>query len=107
MAGTHPAERIDPGTVAVAERRGLPLPAVEPRALSELARDDDLVVTVCDLAHEEAAVDGDLHWSVPDPVRSGTPAAFDAAYEELAARVSGLAARLIGAIPAPGSPSRG
>ena len=36
----------------------------------------------------------DLHWSVPDPVRTGTPAAFDRAYDELTRRVSDLAPRL-------------
>jgi ArsR family transcriptional regulator, arsenate/arsenite/antimonite-responsive transcriptional repressor / arsenate reductase (thioredoxin) len=49
---------------------------------------------VCDLAHEELGDRADLHWSVPDPARTGTPAAFDAAYEELTRRVSDLAPRL-------------
>ncbi|KAB2810983.1 metalloregulator ArsR/SmtB family transcription factor [Pimelobacter simplex] len=100
-AGTHPAERIDAGAVDVATRRGLPLPRIRPRQLSDIAGAGtdgstarDLIVTVCDLAHEELAVPNRLHWSVPDPVRLGTPEAFDAAYDELEARVVGLAARL-------------
>jgi ArsR family transcriptional regulator, arsenate/arsenite/antimonite-responsive transcriptional repressor / arsenate reductase (thioredoxin) len=93
-AGTHPAERIDPGAIAVAERYGLPLRRLRPRPIAEVADASDLVVTVCDLAHEELADRADLHWSVPDPARTGTPAAFDAAYEELSRRVSDLAPRL-------------
>lgn len=93
-AGTHPADRIDAGAIETAERHGLPLPRVKPRALADVARDGDLIVTVCDLAHEELAVPNELHWSVPDPVRVGTPAAFDAAYDEIEGRVTALAARL-------------
>ncbi|KHL17063.1 protein-tyrosine-phosphatase [Mumia flava] len=93
-AGTHPAEAIDPGALDVARRRALPLPRRRPRALVDVAEAGDLVVTVCDLAHEELAVPNDLHWSVPDPVRIGTPAAFDTAYDELEGRVTALAARL-------------
>lgn len=93
-AGTHPAERIDPGAIEVAERRGLPLPRIRPRAFGDVASDGDLVVTVCDLAHEELAVPNELHWSVPDPVRVGTPSAYDAAYDEIESRVATLVTRL-------------
>jgi protein-tyrosine-phosphatase/DNA-binding HxlR family transcriptional regulator len=93
-AGTHPAERIDPGTVAAAERHHLPLRRVRPRPIADVAEAGDLVITVCDLAHEELGQRADLHWSVPDPARTGTPAAFDAAYAELTRRVSDLAPRL-------------
>jgi protein-tyrosine-phosphatase len=55
--------------------------------------DGDLVITVCDRAHEE--VGGDLHWSIPDPVPAGNDAAFDRALQELDHRVSELAPRLI------------
>ena len=95
-AGTHPAEQIDPGAVAVAGRHQLPLPSVAPRHLEEVLTEGDMVVTVCDLAHEEldpAMTSTRLHWSIPDPVRDGTTAAFDAAYDELAARVVDLAQR--------------
>jgi protein-tyrosine-phosphatase len=46
---------------------------------------------VCDSAHEELASRDAIHWSVPDPVVAGTPQAFDAAYDELAARIGALA----------------
>lgn len=93
-AGTHPADRIDGGAVAAAGRHGLPLPPVRPRHLSEVATDGDLVVTVCDVAHEELGVASRLHWSIPDPTRLGTTAAYDAAYNEIASRVADLAPRL-------------
>ncbi|MDH2413041.1 helix-turn-helix domain-containing protein [Nocardioides sp. CER19] len=94
-AGTHPAERIDPGAVEAAGRRQLPLPRVRPQHLDEVLRDGDVVVTVCDRAHEELRPTAAtrLHWSIPDPVRVGTEAAYDAAYDELAARVVDLAQR--------------
>ena len=93
-AGTHPAQRIDPGALAAAERHHLPLRRLRPRHLNDVADARDLVVTVCDLAHEELAGGADLHWSVPDPAATGTPSAFDAAYDELTRRVSDLAPRL-------------
>jgi protein-tyrosine-phosphatase/DNA-binding transcriptional ArsR family regulator len=90
-AGTHPAEAIHPGTVAAAARHGLALTAPAPRAFSDVVRDEDLVVTVCDIAHEEIRSMGRLHWSVADPVLVGTDAAFDATVAELAQRVDSLA----------------
>lgn len=92
-AGTHPAEAIAAGAIATAERHGLPLPESAPQHLADVAADTDLIVTVCDAAHEELGSDA-LHWSIPDPVPSGTDAAFDAAYEDLAARIEALAARV-------------
>jgi protein-tyrosine-phosphatase/DNA-binding HxlR family transcriptional regulator len=89
-AGTHPAAVIHPGAVAVAGRRSLPLPRRRPRAAEEVLADGDLIVTVCDRAHEELSGVAGLHWSVPDPVAPGTEAAFDAAFDELAARVAAL-----------------
>ena len=93
-AGTHPADRIDPGAVDTAHRHALPLRRVRPQHLDEVRDDRDFVITVCDHAHEELGSLPDLHWSVPDPVPVGTPAAFDAALDELTHRVNGLAPRL-------------
>lgn len=103
-AGTHPADRIAPGAVAVARRRRLPLRQVRPRPLDDVLADDDLVVTVCDSAHEElrhrrTAARHSLHWSVPDPVAVGTDAAFDEAYEHVAARVEQLVPRVTPTVP--------
>lgn len=92
--GTHPAERIDAGAIAAAERHHLALPDAQPRVLSDVLTDTDFVVTVCDNAHEELGVTGNLHWSIPDPVRIGTAAAFDTTYAELQRRISEMAPRL-------------
>jgi len=92
-AGTHPAATIAAGAIATAERHGLVLPARTPQGIAEVAADTDLVITVCDAAHEELGTDA-LHWSIPDPVAVGTDAAFDAAFDELAIRVNALASRL-------------
>lgn len=96
-AGTHPAERIDPGAVSAAERHGLSFHAERPRPIADVLDPDDYVITVCDAAHEEMGAVPALHWSVPDPVRVGTDAAFDAAYEEIVRRVEGLAPRVTAA----------
>jgi protein-tyrosine-phosphatase len=93
-AGTHPASAIDGGAIDAARRHDLPLPRVRPRHLSEAQHDGDLVVTVCDLAHEELNGLAAVHWSVADPVRGGTPVAFDAALAELDRRVTRLAPRV-------------
>ncbi|OJX63553.1 MAG: ArsR family transcriptional regulator [Micrococcales bacterium 73-13] len=93
-AGTHPAEQIEPGAIAAANRHGLTLQARTPRGLDDVLGADDFVVTVCDTAHEELGDAGRVHWSVPDPVRDGSDAAFDAAFEDIAARIQSLAPRL-------------
>ena len=93
-AGTHPGERISPAAMATADRHGLDLPRVGPRLWTNLLRDDDLLITVCDRAHEELGDLGWAHWSVPDPVVIGTDAAFDAALDELAWRVDALVPRM-------------
>lgn len=93
-AGTHPAERVHPGAIAAAGRAGLRLSDGAPRALGGLAELPNLVVTVCDQAHEELAPDVSwLHWSIPDPVASGSRAAFDATIAELRVRIGALAQR--------------
>ena len=52
-AGTHPADAIAPGATAAARRHGLTLAQVRPRSLDEVLQHGDLVITVCDNAHEE------------------------------------------------------
>ncbi len=93
-AGTHPGERINPRAVAVAKRHGLTLPEIAPRPLSAAIQEGDLVITVCDRAHEELGDLGWAHWSVPDPVEVDADEAFEAAYEDLATRVVALAPRV-------------
>lgn len=93
-AGTHPANAIDPGAVEAARRRLIPLPRLRPRHIADVAVDGDLIVTVCDLAHEELGGLAAVHWSIPDPVPAGDPASFDVALDELARRVRQFAPRL-------------
>jgi hypothetical protein len=63
--------------------------------------DGDLVVVVCDNAHEE--LDPRLlrlHWSIPDPVRVDTDAAFeDAAFEDAYANIGQCVHRLANLTP--------
>lgn len=94
-AGTHPARGIAGGARRTARRHGLTLVQERPRLLEEVAADGDYVVAVCDRAYEELEPSAvRAHWSVPDPVRVGRQAAFEAAYDDLAARVAHLAPRL-------------
>jgi protein-tyrosine-phosphatase/DNA-binding HxlR family transcriptional regulator len=93
-AGPPRGAAIDPGAIDVARRHQLPLPRRRPRHISGTREDGDLVITVCDLAHEELGELAALHWSVPDPVPSGDAGSFDAALDELSRRVGQLAPRL-------------
>ncbi|GAA1298407.1 helix-turn-helix domain-containing protein [Saccharothrix xinjiangensis] len=90
-AGTRPAARVHPLAVATAEANGLSLARAHPRHVDQVVRSDDLVVAVCDNAHEELDPADRLHWSVPDPAAVGTEDAFDTAYRDLADRVERLA----------------
>ena len=96
-AGTHPAPVIAAGAIAAAERHHLPLRRLRPRHIDEVQEDGDLVVTVCDLAHEELGHRPAVHWSVPDPVPAGDPGSFDAALAELRHRIERFAPRLAAA----------
>lgn len=96
-AGTHPADAIAAGAIAAAGRYHLPLRRLRPRHIDEVQEDGDLVVTVCDLAHEELGRPPALHWSVPDPVPAGDPGSFDAALAELSHRIERFAPRLAAA----------
>jgi ArsR family transcriptional regulator, arsenate/arsenite/antimonite-responsive transcriptional repressor / arsenate reductase (thioredoxin) len=93
-AGTHPAARIEPGAIAAARRHRLAMRRLRPCHIGEVQQEGDLVITVCDMAHEELGRQAAVHWSVPDPVPAGDPASFDAALAELSHRVERLAPRL-------------
>ncbi len=69
-AGTDPATAVHPQAIEAARRHDLPLRARRPRHISDVLRPTDLVIAVCDNAHEELPADlHRLHWSIPDPVR--------------------------------------
>ena len=90
-AGTHPVDRVHPEAVAAASRAGLDLSRAEPR-MFEAAGRGELIVTVCDQAHEELVPEpGWWHWSLPDPVEDGRAAAFDAVINELDDRIRAVA----------------
>ena len=52
-AGTHPAGRVHPRAVTVGRRHGLRLSGAAPTRTDEVLDRTDLVVAVCDNAHEE------------------------------------------------------
>lgn len=92
-AGTRPAACVHPLAVTTARGRGVSLSRACTAHVDDVLRRDDLVVAVCDNAHEELGPQGAdrLHWSVPDPARSGTGAAFERAFHDIADRISRLA----------------
>ncbi|MFI7575402.1 helix-turn-helix domain-containing protein [Micromonospora sp. NPDC049497] len=92
-AGTKPAGHVHPRAVAVAHQHGLTIDPTGTAHVSDVVRDEDLVIAVCDSAHEELTGSSRprLHWSVPDPVRVDTDDAFEAAFADLAARVDRVA----------------
>lgn len=96
-AGTHPADAIHRRARDTAKRHKLSLGAGT-QQVAQVRAKDDLVVAVCDQAHEELAATGEsgaIHWSIPDPVRHDTTQAFEAAFDDIRARV----VRLAGAWP--------
>jgi len=97
-AGTHPGPSVNPGAIAAAERHHVRLAAdARPRALADVVRPSDYIVSVCDRAHETLGGLDDVHWSVRDPAVVATPEAFDRTVEELRRRVEFVAARLTAA----------
>ena len=72
-------------------RHHLPLRRLRPRHIDEVQQDADLVVTVCDLAHEELGQRPAVLWSVPDPVPAGDPGSFAAALADLRHRIERFA----------------
>ncbi len=94
-AGTDPADRVHPGAIAAARRHKLPMSRPSTHRLSDVLLASDVLIALCDEAHEELAGTSDrqvLHWSVRDPVRVGTDRAFDEAFEQIAVRVRRAAA---------------
>lgn len=100
-AGTEPARRVHPLAVATARGHGLSLGRARTAHIDGVVQPGDLIVAVCDNAHEhldqvagelvgEQAADR-LHWSVPDPAPLGTADAFDSVFRDLADRIDRLA----------------
>lgn len=94
-AGTQPGSRVHPGAIGAARRHHLQLRPSTPRDLRQVLTPGDLVVAVCDNAHEALPASlPRLHWSVADPARSGRATDFDAAIDELTERIHRLAPNL-------------
>lgn len=95
-AGTHPAAEVHPEAVAAATRRGLQMRPRTPQHLNDVVvAPTDLVIAVCDNAHEELPADRRrIHWSVPDPARGSGKQAFDRALDDLTDRIDRLASTL-------------
>lgn len=90
-AGTKPADHVHPGAVEAARRHNVALRPTKPRHLNDVLDPQDLVIAVCDNAHEELPADlRRIHWSVRDPVRTAQPVAFDEAMTDLTARITRL-----------------
>jgi ArsR family transcriptional regulator, arsenate/arsenite/antimonite-responsive transcriptional repressor / arsenate reductase (thioredoxin) len=82
---------VRPGAVAAARRHSLSLDPAGPRRLDDVLRPGDLVIAVCDNAHEKLPAELDrLHWSIADPAGDRHAAAFDRAVRELTARITRL-----------------
>jgi protein-tyrosine-phosphatase/DNA-binding HxlR family transcriptional regulator len=92
-AGTQPARRVHPRAVKIAHRHGLALDPTGTAHVADVVHDGELVIAVCDNAHEDLTADvrSRLHWSVPDPIKVNTDRAFEAAYTDLAGRIDRLA----------------
>lgn len=93
-AGTQPADRVHPRAQKVARRHGLNLDRARTAHVTDVIDRDDLVIAVCDNAHEHLSVQPRLHWSVPDPAPADTDAAFESAYTDIAGRIDRLATAL-------------
>ena len=94
-AGADPDLRIAPEAVEAARVHGLGSLSGRPRGLAEVAGDPDLVVSLCDRANESGEITTGrtrLHWSIPDPLRTDDPQAFDRTVAELRSRIGTLAA---------------
>lgn len=89
--GTHPATRVHPRAVMVARRHGLDLSTARPRLAADVLAGNELIIAVCDRAYEDLK-DKPVHWSIPDPVLADAAGAFESAYDDIADRVTRLAA---------------
>lgn len=95
-AGTDPADRVHQRAIEVAAAHGLDLTDARPRHLEDVDVPVALVVTVCDRAHEAGRwpTAPIRHWSVPDPLESADPDAFERAYTLIDRRVDRLVAEV-------------
>ncbi len=91
-AGTHPAQRVHPGAIRAATRFGVDLRGMTPKGYDDVVSQPDMVVSVCDRAHEagDSWPTATLHWSIPDPVEASSGEAFQIAFTDIAERIDRL-----------------
>jgi arsenate reductase len=98
-AGSHPTGEVNPRTLALLSREGIPIDGLHSKSWDNLPT-PDIVITVCSSAAGETcpAYLGPVlrsHWGVDDPAHvAGTDAqidaAFDNAYDTLRRRIEAL-----------------
>ncbi|MDE3172186.1 MAG: arsenate reductase ArsC [Gemmatimonadota bacterium] len=86
-AGTKPAERVNPGAIAVLCDHGIDWVGRRPKTIDEIHDEPwDLVITVCDDAKESCPVFPGhptfAHWGMPDPAAVDDGAARTQAFRE-------------------------
>jgi arsenate reductase len=101
-AGSHPTGQVNPRTLALLAREGIPAGGLRSKSWDNLQVTPDIVITVCASAAGEAcpAYLGPVlrsHWGVDDPAHAtGTDAeidaAFDKAYQTLRKRIEAFLA---------------
>ena len=90
LRGTHPGDRFNPGALAAA-RVTTSSCRTRRRGYCDTLDDGDLVSHRVRPGYEDLHDTAWAHWSVPDPVPSGSRAAFDAAHDVLAERIAFMA----------------
>jgi protein-tyrosine-phosphatase len=89
-AGSHP-KPLHPDAVRVMRERGIDIAGRRSKHLSEFAGERfDYAISLCDRVREVCPeFDGAeaIHWSIPDPAREQTPAAFERTAAELETRI--------------------
>ena len=91
-AGTEPAKTIHPLTIQIAKRHNLELGLAIPRKYHPTSTQSRFEITVCDQSHDDLSMPlSRSHWSLPDPTKVGTIAAFEQTYQELIKRILPLA----------------
>ncbi len=100
-AGSRPAPRVNPYAVETLGAHGIQWDGRTPKSIDDVAGEAfDLVITVCDNAHEACpyfpGARAQVHWGLPDPAEETEPAAarhaFAATFDALSRRVDALLA---------------
>ena len=87
-AGSYPTGQVNPNTLALLSREGIPIEGVRSKSWDKLPVTPDIVITVCASAAGETcpAYLGPVlrsHWGVDDPAQAtGTDAEIDAAFDK-------------------------